>query len=146
VAILSLTWRLLETAVEDWLEKHGRDGYASGNVFFRRGLVLPDLFKDDHAYAELSVLSSYTLSVTLAEQFANTDRKDNKSALVHADFYLMRGRVLFFSPFVPGMRSFQLEAGVIPAERSQRLSFMGVHRGVGEYLLDYPEEVLDDLE
>jgi hypothetical protein len=139
--VLELTWRLLDTCVDDWIEKHGRD-YASSDVFFRRGLVLPELFRDAHLYREVSVISSYTLSVTIAEQFANTDRKGMKSAIVSADFYLFKDRVLFFSPFVPGMKGIQLEAGVIPSGGPQALRLVGEHRGVGEYLLDYPEELL----
>ncbi|MEQ1715303.1 MAG: hypothetical protein ABL907_04855 [Hyphomicrobium sp.] len=140
--VLQLTWRLLQTSVEDWVSKFNKDGYTSGNVLFRRGLVLDTLFGNDHAYAEPSVLSSWSLSVTLAEQFTNTIEPDKKPAIVHADFYLFQRRVLFFSPFIPGMDSHQLEACVIPSGKTQRLHFQGVHRGVGEYLLDYPEELL----
>lgn len=141
--LLELNWRMLHTAVEDWIETHPRnDEFASSSVFFRRGLVLQKLFKDDHRYKELDVISSYTLSVTLAEQFANTHREDEKSAIVNADFYLFSDRLLFFSPFVPGMKSSQLEAGVIPGEKPARLKYMGIHRGVGEYLLDYSQELL----
>ena len=141
--VLTLTWRLLETSVEDWIDQHGHGSeYACGDVFFRRGIVLDNLFEDGHSYEEPAVFSSWTLSVTLAEQFANTNRQGMHSAIVNADFYLFKHRVLFFSPFVPGMKSHQLEAGMILPEKAQRLSYMGVHRGVGEYLLDYPEELL----
>lgn len=142
--VLTLTWRLLDTTVEDWIDQHKRGSeYASGDVFFRRGIVLEKLFEDGHDYKEPAVFTSWSLSVTLAEQFANTNKPGTRSAIVNADFYLFRHRVLFFSPFVPGMKSHQLEAGVIAAPEPQRLSFTGVYRGIGEYLLDYPDELLE---
>lgn len=42
---------------------------------------------------------------------------------------------MFFSPFIPNMEVGQLEAGVIPAERPQRIRRQGEFGGVLEYIL-----------
>ncbi|MGD9668815.1 MAG: hypothetical protein AB7U75_07110 [Hyphomicrobiaceae bacterium] len=140
--ILELNQSMLSVAIDDWIERHPRScSMASDEVFFRRGLVLAEPFRDMRVYKERDVISSYSLSITVAEQFCNSE-KPTPAALINADIGYFKDRILFFSPFIPGMDGRQLEAGIIPGDEPDIMSFHGIHRGIAEYLLGYPTELL----
>ena len=62
-------------------------------------------------------------------------QKGKVAAIINGDLALFEHRVLFFSPFVPGMMIGQLEFGIIPALNGLPLKNQGEHAGIHEYLL-----------
>lgn len=58
------------------------------------------------------------------------------AAIVNGDLGLFAERILFFSPFIPGMEVGQLEFGVIPSEEALPIRRQGCYGGIVEYILD----------
>lgn len=125
--------------IEEWLRRHTDSSMmARGDVFFRRGLSLPEPFTAGALYREWDFINSYSIAISAPEQFAQM-QSANVPALVSADCDYFNGRILFFSPFVPEMPPGQLEVGVIPREKPDVLRHQGQHGGIYEYLIgDHP--------
>ncbi len=139
--ILSANDQMLQSTIDDWLEVRpngaelGRD-----EVFVSRGLALKKSMRDRTTFSEYGFLSSYTLAISISEQFCRA--QPGLAAMVHTEIDTFQGRVLFFSPFIPGMNGTQFELGVIPGSRPDRLAFQMEHSGVEEYRLgDLPEDI-----
>jgi hypothetical protein len=138
VALLTLNDRMIEVLVDDWIaERPGASSISRSDIFFRRGIILETLFKDKHCYIERDYISSYTPSMSVAEKFSQNVKKDKVGipALISADCDYFRGRILFFSGFIPVMDPRQIEIGMIPAHHPDTLTFQGTHAGVAEYLV-----------
>ena len=133
--ILTVNDRLLFKHIDLWLDQHPDTNIVSrGDVFFRRGLCLTKPFSDGEIYREWDFINSYSIAISAPEKFAQM-QIGNTPALVNADCDYFNGRVLFFSPFVPGMPVGQLEVGIIPNDQKDTLRAQGQHGGVYEYLL-----------
>lgn len=135
--LLTLNGSLLERTIDDWIEaRTSSRSIASTDIFLRRDLVLASIFEDSHIYVERDYISSYSLSTTVAEQFAKaTTEQGATPAILNADWAYFKERILFFAGFVPGIIAVQFEVGVSPASRPDVLTFQGVHAGVAEYLI-----------
>lgn len=132
---LKVNDRLLLKHIGAWLNRHPDSMMLSrGDVFFRRGLALSKPFSDGDIYREWDFINSYSIAISAPEKFAQM-QNGRVPALVNADCDYFNGRVLFFSPFVPSMPVGQLEVGVIPNDRKDKLRAQGRHGGVYEYLL-----------
>lgn len=134
--ILQLNHELLHKHLGAWKAVHpNADRLSSDDIFLRRGLGLDRAFEDHDIYRELDFINSYSLAFSSPEKFAQM--QTNKiAAIVNGDLALFEHRVLFFSPFVPGMMVGQLEFGIIPASKGLPLKDQGIHAGIQEYLLD----------
>lgn len=134
-SILTVNDRLLLRHIDEWLSQHPDSAMSSrSDVFFRRGLALREPFSDGDIYKEWDFINSYSIAISAPEKFAQM-QVGSVPALVNADCDYFNGRVLFFSPFVPGMPPGQLEIGVIPNTRQDALRYQGRHGGIHEYLI-----------
>lgn len=134
--ILELNHQLLCKHLEAWKATHpNADSLSSDDIFLRRGLGLDRAFEDHDVYLEWDFINSYSLAFSSPEKFAQR-QKNKVAAIVNGDLALFDYRVLFFSPFVPGMKVGQLEFGIIPAVKALPLKYQGEHAGIREYLLD----------
>ncbi|MBF6990776.1 hypothetical protein [Cupriavidus sp. IK-TO18] len=134
--ILQLNHELLYKHLEAWKAVHpNADCLSSDDIFLRRGLGLDQAFEEHDVYRELDFINSYSLAFSSPEKFAQM-QKNKVAAIVNGDLALFDHRVLFFSPFVPGMMVGQLELGIIPALKALPLKSQGEHAGIQEYLLD----------
>lgn len=134
--ILQLNHELLYKHLEAWKAGHpNTDRLSSNDIFLRRGLGLDRALEDHEIYRELDLINSYSLAFSSPEKFAQM-QKGKLPAIVNGDLALFEYRVLFFSPFVPGMMVGQFEFGIIPASKGLSLKNQGEHAGIREYLLD----------
>jgi hypothetical protein len=134
--ILQLNHELLHKHLEAWKAGHpNADSLSSDDIFLRRGIGLDRAFEDHDVYREMDFINSYSLAFSSPEKFAQM-QKNKVAAIVNGDLALFEHRVLFFSPFVPGMMVGQLEFGIIPALKGLPLKNQGNHGGIQEYLLD----------
>jgi len=134
--ILQLNHELLCKHIDAWKAVHpNADDLSSDDIFLRRGLGLDRAFEDHDVYRELDFINSYSLAFSSPEKFAQM-QKDKVPAIVNGDLAVFEHRVLFFSPFVPGMKVGQFEFGIIPALNCLPLLSQGEHAGIREYLLD----------
>ncbi len=137
-AILTVNDQMIYRHVEAWKEQHPNANHLSSNdVFFRRGLALKAPLDTSEPYREWDFINSYSIAFSAPEQFSQM-MKGRAPAVVNGDMALFEGRILFFSPFIPGMDVGQLEIGVIPAESPLSVHYQGEHAGIMEYILDPP--------
>lgn len=133
--ILQINHSLLYKHLQCWVDLHpNRDDLSRGSIYFRRGVNLKNVWPDGYTYIEWDYINSYTLSISTSEQFSAMGGKEG-AVLVSADCDYFDQKVLFFSPFIPGMPGNQLELGVIPSKNPPRLRCHGEHAGIHEFLI-----------
>ncbi|WLB54735.1 hypothetical protein [Bradyrhizobium japonicum] len=136
--LLTLNDRMMHVLIDDWIERRpGASSISRSDIFYRRGIVLQELFEHEVEYLERDFISSYTLAMSVADKFSQNVKRDKAGipAILSADCDYFLGRILFFSGFIPGMDPRQLEIGMIPADRPDALVYQGIHAGVAEYLV-----------
>lgn len=134
-SILTINNQMLYRHIQAWKSKHkNSDSLSDDDVFFRRGLALAAELDTSLPYREWDFINSYSLAFTAPEKFSQM-AIGQIPAIVNGDYMLFSGRVLFFSPFIPGMDFCQFEAGIIPSENPLPIKFQGIHRGISEYIL-----------
>ena len=135
-AVLTVNDQMIYRHIEGWKRSHpNRDNLTSDDVFLRRGLALDRPLDSSNPYREWDFLNSYSIAFSAPEKFSQM-MSGRTPAIVNGELSLFEGRVLFFSPFIPGMDVGQLEFGIIPRERPHPLLFQGIHAGIHEYILD----------
>jgi len=138
--ILGLNESMLRCVIDDWIAER-RDGQEIGrsDVYVCRGIGIDQSMSAARTYRERDYICSYSMSVSVAEQFCQ-QVSNEKSALIHTKVDTFARRTLFFSPFIPGMRSHQFELGIIPGRKPDSLTYHGKFgpRGmeIEEYTLD----------
>ena len=96
--ILDINAELFNLYLEDWIDKHPFSYEKNtSNIFFLRGLNLDS--KLIEPYKEKDYINSYTLSLSMAEQFS--DMGNDENVIVSGEYGLFYKRILFFSPFIP---------------------------------------------
>lgn len=134
--ILTVNDILMFRHIEEWKALHASvSSLSTDDIFLRRGLGLDKPLQVDLLYREFDFISSYSMAFTTTEKFSQMKR-GKYPAMVSGDLALFNERILFFSPFVPGMQGGQLEVGVIPALTGLPLKDQESHGGIHEYLLD----------
>lgn len=139
--LLTETWDWYDNTIQDYIEQHpGGLEMGSNDLCLHRGLVLHKPFIDGEPYFEMGYINSYSMCVSVPEQFAALadGSKREIAAIVSGELYDFRYRILAFSPFIPGMQSGQLEACVIPSAKEVRVRGQGVYSGIHEYLIYEP--------
>lgn len=133
--ILAINKQMLTRHIEGWKATHPNSQEMSDSeIFLRRGLSLNEPLNTDTPYKEWDYINSYSLAFSAPEKFAQM--QENKTpAILNGDIHLFDGRILFFSPFVPGMSAGQLEAGIIPSPTPEPIKFQNSHGGILEYIL-----------
>lgn len=137
-AILTVNDQMIYRHVEAWKQRHpNAKDLSSNDVFFRRGLALKAPLDTSEPYREWDFINSYSIAFSAPEKFSQM-MEGRDPAVVNGDMALFEGRILFFSPFIPGMDVGQLEIGIIPAESPLSVHYQGEHAGIMEYILDPP--------
>lgn len=135
-AVLTVNQHAFYRHIEGWKENHpNKDSLSSDDIFLRRGLALPKSLPETSLYKEWDFINSYSLAFSVPEQFSQMAR-GQIPAIINGDIELLRERILFFSPFIPGMALGQLEAGVIPSTKPLPLVSQGIQGGIHEYIID----------
>jgi len=135
-AILTVNDQMIYRHVEAWKSIHpNSDNLSSDDVFLRRGLALESELDTSIPYREYDFLNSYSIAFSAPEKFSQM-MIGRTPAIVNGEISLFQNRVLFFSPFIPGMDVGQLEFGIIPCETSYPLFSQGIHGGIREYIID----------
>lgn len=133
-AIINLNDQMLYKHIHAWLETHESYDFISLNdIYIRRGLCLNKRMNGGSLYKEWDYINSYSFALTIPEQFSQAGTGYIR-AIVSIEHAFFTNRVLFFSPFIPGLNASQLEVGVIPAIKKQRLISQRKHGGIYEYL------------
>ncbi|EPC4026380.1 hypothetical protein ACRZOU_002131 [Aeromonas salmonicida] len=135
-SILTVNDQMLYKHIEEWKNQHpNSDKISDDDVFLRRGVSLASHIDTNNKYVEYDFISSYSLAISAPEKFSQ-NINNRKPAIINGELSLFKGRVLFFSPFIPDMDVLQLELGVIPSERPLNIYDQGEHSGIREYILD----------
>jgi len=135
-AILTVNDQMIRRHVEEWMQRHpNRDNLSNDDVFLRRGLSLTGELDTNEPYREWDFVNSYSIAFSAPEKFSQM-MKGKIPAIVNGELALFEGRILFFSPFIPGMDVGQLEFGVIPSEKPLPIYGQGIHGGILEYIID----------
>lgn len=135
-SILTVNDQMLFRHIEAWKESHpNSDTLSNGGVFLRRGLALEKELDVDAEYREWDFINSYSIAFSAPEKFAQM-MKGRTPAIINGELALFEERVLFFSPFIPGMDMGQLEFGIIPSLAPIPVHRQGDHGGILEYILD----------
>lgn len=136
-SILTINNQMLVRHIDQWKKLHpNHDTISNDDIFIRRGLYLEAKFQDDIPYREWGFINSYSLAFTAPEKFAQS-KPGKIPAIVNGNIAVFHNRVLFFSPFVPGMEVCQYELGIIPSERALKIFFQGEHAGIHEYRIEH---------
>lgn len=138
--ILELNESMLCSAIDDWIDdRPGGQDISRSDVYVCRGIGIKKSMSRVRSYREWDYICSYSMSVSVAEQFCQQSIK-LKSALIHTEIDTFARRTLFFSPFIPGMRSHQFELGIIPGKKPDNLKFHGIFSSqelkIEEYTID----------
>jgi hypothetical protein len=115
---------------------------GTGDIYCKRGIKPKEKksFKHKGDHKEWAYVTSYTLSISVAEQFAKLGwGKD--AMMLHTCYSNIADRILFFSPFIPGMNAKQLEFGIIPSKRPLKYKSQGRLFGIDEYIIDNPVDI-----
>jgi len=137
--ILTVNDQNLHKHLAAWTETREKSGSISrSDIYFRRGISCNSLYQDDEEYIEWDYINSYSIAFSAPEQFSQMTR-GKIPTILNADCDYFLGRVLFFSPFIKGMDNGQLEVGIIPGEKPDKLHYQGEHGGIHEFLIgDHP--------
>lgn len=115
----------------DYLDGAGPDTLSE--LYIRRGVNMPSVEK---YRSELHYLSSYSLALGPAEQFAQTFTPSSKekgvACLFSAPLSAVQDRIVAFAPFVEGMNLAQLEIVVAPPTTFTSLDDHGEYGGIRE--------------
>lgn len=127
--ILNINEKIFQIAIEDWIDSHSEE-FSTNDVYFRRGINAE--FNDKDLYFENDFINSYTLSITIAEQFSQTG--SSKRSIISGEFGVFYDRILFFAPFIEGLEG-QLEIGIIPHVSPLYLEYSGTIDAIDEFIL-----------
>jgi hypothetical protein len=135
-AILTVNDQMIHRHVEQWKQIHPNyDTLSNSDVFLRRGLALDQELDTNVPYREWDFINSYSIAFSAPEKFSQM-MNGRKPAILNGDLAIFDGRMLFFSPFIPGMDVGQLEFGIIPSEKALPIHSQGIHGGILEYIID----------
>lgn len=133
-AVLTLNQQMLQWAIDDWIASRPQsEAIARDEIYVVRGVALNSAPNPGGRFQELNYIASYSLAISVGEQFAQTGR--GTPTLIHAPLDVFRDRTLFFSPFMPGLKADQFELGVIPGADLDVLTFQQHRDGAAEYIL-----------
>lgn len=139
--IIRVNREMMDGYFPEWLDGiEPKSELSMNDIYCRRGLSLDKELEVD--YHEKSYLSSYSLSISITEQFAKTYNKPHP-AIISSKLSNFRSRILFFAPFLKGVDVEQYEVGVIPHWQTLKVISQGEYGGISEYLLE-SEEYLDN--
>ncbi|WP_284448008.1 hypothetical protein [Pseudoxanthomonas mexicana] len=141
-AVFQANSDMLETALYAY-SKHlpESDGWSINRVYARRGMHrVTDI---PPVWSEQQYLNSYSLTVTVPEQFAQTytsaSRRAGTPMIVSACLPSIQGRIVAFAGFVEGMSVDQAELVVAPPVREIAVRHLGTHGSdpaIKEYVYD----------
>jgi hypothetical protein len=135
-AIIELTQNLTDLLIQGYLDSFSSDPFtpSSNDLWLHRGLHLITLFKDG-VYREQNYISSYTLSISVSEKFAQCI-SGKKPVIISAPLNNFYNRFLFFSELIPDLDLKQFEFAVVPHWMRINLKYLGEFFGIHEYELD----------
>lgn len=134
-AILTVNDQMIYRHIEEWKRSHpNSDSISDSDIFLRRGLATTGELNTNELYRERDFINSYSIAFSAPEKFSQMGSQT--PVLVNGEITLFASRVLFFSPFIPGMDESQLEFGIIPSERPLPIHYQGSHGGIHEYIID----------
>lgn len=141
-AVFQANSDMLETTLYAYSKRLSEnDGWSINRVYARRGMHrVTDI---SPVWSEQQYLNSYSLTVTVPEQFAqthtHTSRKAGVPTIVSACLPSIQGRIVAFAGFVEGMTLNQAELVVAPPVRELAVRYLGTHGtapAIEEYVYD----------
>ncbi len=140
--IFRLNNRMVNWALSEWIKNCSKgEAFATDDIYLRRGITL-DGIMDDEIFKEQNYVNSYTLSLTVTEQFCQLP--GTKPSIMNLPYNNSLSRILFFSPFILNQNLQlaqqnyeQLEFGIVPPFSEIRMHLQDEHDIVAEYMLEY---------
>lgn len=138
--IITVNRQMLYRHIEAWKSTHpNNDSISDSDIFLRRGITLSNELEISCPYIEWDLINSYSIAFSVPEKFSKMIKQgysSAKPALINGELTIFMDRVLFFSPFIPGMPVGQLEFGIIPSAAPLPIHYQGMHGGILEYIID----------
>ena len=145
--ILKTNYEYLSNELENWANiLSSKYDLGSPNIFFSRGVKCSDELLSkfvEHPYKFKSLITSFTLSHSVAEKFSFSDEKN--PTILHIDHFYLKKKSLFFSPFISGMNVDEFELGLIPFFPRPQFRFQGFISGRNEFILDNGVDALHEF-
>lgn len=132
--ILKVNYQMLFNHIYEWKKQHTDNLLTTNDIYLHRGLNIKNIFQSGQNYKENGFISSYSSAISVGEMFAR--QRQNNNVIVSGEISLFDSQILFFSPFIRGMKEDQFEFGIIPKSKPYSLFYCGEHSGMHEYLLD----------
>lgn len=139
--LINLNRRSLEKHLHRWMEQRGV--LSQDGIYLKRGKGT-SLPLDTSQYQEEKWIASYSLSVSVAESFANKDKLSIKNIL-HLEYAEAAFRVLIFTPFLPGVHADEVEFGLIPFAAPRMLKKLETEGEYEEFLILTLQGSADEL-
>lgn len=131
-AILDITRRVFDRFIQGWVENHD---FGSNDVYIYRGIELKNGFRSGQTYMEWRHINSYSLSISIGEQFVDTHQKQPVKAMLSINNNDLDNRILFFAPLIPGANPKQVELGVIPPIKNLHIRSKRTSDNFEDYVL-----------
>lgn len=140
--IFKLNNRLTSFYLGEWLNQfYYRESFGINDIYIRRGIVLNE-YHDNSVFLDYNYLNSYSLSLTISEQFCQLGK--GRPTIINIPFNNCLDRIFFFSPFVENLNPElaakgyeQLEFGLVPPYTKTVMNLQNEHGGVVECMLKY---------
>lgn len=141
--IFMLNNRLTNWCFQDWISRYyPRESFGTNDIYIRRGVVLDDKDYNGAIFYDQNYLNSYSLSITVGEQFSQSG--EGNPSIFNLAYNNCLDRILFFSPFIKNLNNDlveaqyeQLELGLVPPYSKMQMTLQDKHDNVSEYILNY---------
>ncbi|VGO11808.1 hypothetical protein PDESU_00355 [Pontiella desulfatans] len=130
---------LINLYFSNFAEHCREQGYdiSTSEFWLHRGVHLKDPFENGSQYVENRFLTSYTISVSIMEKFAQII-PDKKVALISGQLYDLKDQVFAFAPFIPGMPITQMEVVLMPSTKVITMDLVHEDGKLYDYELSVP--------
>lgn len=134
-AVFEANSGLIDAFLPDYVENFSASHLSvPSDLYVRRGVYMPEIYS---VRFELHYLSSYSLALGPAEQFAQTwtskTRDKGVPTIYSAPLSAVQERIVAFAPFIKGMSLSQLELVVAPPISNTPLIDYGLHGDIHEF-------------
>jgi hypothetical protein len=135
--LLRINSKLVKVMFDDWLSQTGQTKKSTNDIVFRRGVHLAKPINLAN-YNEKELIVSYSLAITVAEQFAQIV-SDKTPHIIRMEYNACSEDILYTSLLIESAKAEieQFEFGVLPAQSNRCLKKIGTYMGMEEFKIEW---------